>query len=67
MDAQKEEVLTSVATTLEQFGDSDLYDTAMSNLFNNLKEISTEDLKEIGSLVDSINWNNPIEAVEKLS
>jgi hypothetical protein len=38
----------------------------MDYLVENLDNIDPENLKEINSLVESINWDNPIEAAGRL-
>ena len=63
---EKEKLLVQSAELINQIGDATIQDTAMDYLVENLDNIDPENLKEINSLVESINWDNPIEAAGRL-
>ena len=63
---KKEEALSQTFKILETIGNTEIQNSAIEYLTKNLNSISVEGLEEINSVMDSINWENPIEAAGKL-
>ena len=63
---EKDQLLVQASNALSQIGDSTIQDTALNYLVENIENLDVSALEEINSLVESINWDNPIEAAGKL-